>query len=253
MARDFDGSADCLEATSVPVAGLGTDGVTLAAWVNRDASNTNSEPAISLGKTGANNRVVLFTGGTAGLAARAQSVNTANTSRTASTSVGYSAGAWTHCAAVFASTTSRSAYVNGGNKNSETSTSDPGSNWDRTSIGRRTDGTVYIDGKIALPAIWNVALSDDEIAALGAGYHPLLIRPQNLVFFAPLWRTSASDNEVDIVGGLTLAQTSSPVPFEDPPRIIYPRRRSVIPFAAATTGFRPAWARQNSRVIGGGV
>lgn len=43
-------------------------------------------------------------------------------------------------------------------------------------------------GSIAEIAHWNVTLSADEIASLGKGYSPRLIRPASLVFYSPLVR-----------------------------------------------------------------
>ena len=45
-----------------------------------------------------------------------------------------------------------------------------------------------MDGQIAEAAIWNVALTDGEIASLAKGFKPTRIRPQSLVFYAPLIR-----------------------------------------------------------------
>ena len=36
--------------------------------------------------------------------------------------------------------------------------------------------------------MWNAALTDAEIASLAKGYKPTRIRPQSLVFYAPLIR-----------------------------------------------------------------
>jgi hypothetical protein len=43
----------------------------------------------------------------------------------------------------------------------------------------------FFPGWVAEAAAWNVALTANEFAALGAGICPLLIRPQNLFFYAP--------------------------------------------------------------------
>ena len=82
----------------------------------------------------------------------------------------------------------RNVYLDGGNHVQQTDNSAP-ANLDRAAIGQLyQDGSWYypMSGTIALPCIWDVALSPDEIAALGAGAHPLMIRPDNIVAFWPL-------------------------------------------------------------------
>ena len=167
-------------------------------------------------------------------------------------------GVWGHACGVFASSTSRIVYSNGSAGSEETTDNDASpQNWNALYIGARyVSGTLslYHTGVIAEPAIWSVALTADEISLLASGYSPLFVRPQSLVFYAPLFvRAGASGDEEDWSNGRTLVQTSSPA-VADHPRIIYPRRRIITPVgAAAPTTFIPSWARQNSRVIGGGV
>ena len=61
-----------------------------------------------------------------------------------------------------------------------------------------------MNGSIAEPAIWNVALTDAEIASLAAGFTPDQIRPQSLQFYAPLVR-----DLVDARGGRTITNVNS--------------------------------------------
>ena len=69
------------------------------------------------------------------------------------------------------------------------------------------------------------------MAGLDAGYSPLFVRPQNLVFYAPLVREA-----VDIVGGVALTPTNSPTISVHPP-IIYPSSQILqFPPAAAASG-----------------
>jgi hypothetical protein len=138
-----------------------------------------------------------------------------------------------HAAATVSSTNSRKAYFNGvAGSDNTTNIDSSDSTFDYISIGTRfASGVAGLphSGWIAWPAVWNVALSADEIAALAAGYSPLLIRPQNLVFFAPLQNEAAGD-EFDIVGGRLLTETGTVTYEHDEFRSIYPRRRSAIVF-----------------------
>ena len=78
--------------------------------------------------------------------------------------------------------------------------------------GSLTSGSQFVDGQIAEFAIWNVALSADEIASLAKGFRPPLIRPQSLVFYAPCVRALH-----DVRGGRTLVlQAGSDVASSHP-------------------------------------
>lgn len=141
---------------------------------------------------------------------------------------------WGHCAGVFTSATSRIAYFNGTAGVAETTSSTP-AGLDRTDIGRLLyEGGVpvnYMSGRIAEPAIWNVALTAAEITSLVRGVSPLLIRPSALIFYAPLIREL-----IDVRGGATLTATGTTV--VDHPRMYY-AAGSVgigVPAAAAATG-----------------
>lgn len=100
---------------------------------------------------------------------------------------------------------------------------------DRTSIGRMGDSTPsdYFSGDVAEVAVWNINLSFAEAAILAAGYSPLFVRPQNLVFYPNLIRGLN-----DKVGGLVLTASGTTVSAHPP--IIYPANVRVgIPEAVA--------------------
>ena len=74
-------------------------------------------------------------------------------------------------------------------------------------VGARTSaGTLgqFHDGLIAEVGIWNVALTQPEIASLAAGYTCDKVRPQSLVFYSPLIR-----NLQDVRGGLTITNNNT--------------------------------------------
>ncbi len=89
-------------------------------------------------------------------------------------------------------------------------------------IGQRADGAVQMDGNMAEVAVWSVQLTDAEQAILGAGYSPLLVRPESILFYAPLIRA-----DQDLVGGLALTATNAPT-VESHPRVLLPRRRGIV-------------------------
>ncbi len=234
MARDFDGSADYLEHTSgVPV---NAPPFTMAAWFSIDTT-TATGIILSLHKFSNGHRHILYCDTTADKVCVATA---AATSGIATATASYSANSWSHAAGVWSASNSRTVYFNGGNNATNTTDLTPNTP-DRLAVGaQRTapSGAVatYFDGRIAEPAVWNVALSAGEIQALANGVSPLMIRPGALVFYAPLFgRGGASGDEDEWVQGMTLTQASSPA-LADHPRIIYPRRRSDI-WVPAVTGY----------------
>lgn len=120
------------------------------------------------------------------------------------------ASAWHHACATFGSPTSRTAYLNGGNAATNTTSITP-TGINRATIGNRdsstNDRSPAAGTLIAEAAIWNVVLDAAEIAALGAGIPPSLIRPQSLVAYLPLIRNLIDNkgNAFAIVGALSAA------------------------------------------------
>ena len=110
---------------------------------------------------------------------------------TATTSNNWSVGAWHHTCVTYASNRDITVTLNGDTANQGTnSPSANPTNLDNTAIGVLPyDGSAkirYFSGLIALPCIWSTDLSPDEVAALAAGAHPLMIRPDDIVAFWPL-------------------------------------------------------------------
>ncbi len=62
----------------------------------------------------------------------------------------------------------------------------------------------YFDGDIAEVGIWNVALTAAEIASLADGFTCDRVRPQSLVFYAPLIRDLH-----DIARGLAITNNNT--------------------------------------------
>lgn len=155
---------------------------------------------------------------------------------TATTSTSYTAGAWHHACAVFTSATSRTIYLNGGGVGTNATSKSPAAPT-KTNLGFLTGPSVIYAGDLAVPAIWNAALTAADAAQLFSGASPLLIRPDVLVAYWPLiGRTSP---EIDLVGGFAMTVTGTPTAAPHP-RIYYPRRRrqmrAVKAVAGATVG-----------------
>ena len=124
---------------------------------------------------------------------------------------------WHHaCGVQRAQSTTMSVYLNGGGKATGNNDVDV-SGVDRTRIASRSlsGADAAANVRMAEVAIYNIDLTDTEVEILALGYSPLLVRPQNLVFYVPLIR----DNDKDLVGGLTLTLGGTPTIAVHPPMI----------------------------------
>jgi hypothetical protein len=147
------------------------------------------------------------------------STSDASSTVSAMTASAPSASTVFHAAGVWASASSRSAYLDGTNKVTDTSSSTP-SGINRTAIGVSRGATSDYEfdsgGRLAEAGFWNAALTDEEIAALAKGVPPIMIRPQNLVAYLPLVRDliDLKGNAFAITGSLTAADhTRTYAPF----------------------------------------
>lgn len=161
----------------------------------------------------------------------------------------FRSGQWHHCAARFASATSRIGYLDGHPGTAETTSLTPAS-IDSAVIGAALTATSSVinvfDGDIEEAAIWNVALDNAEIMALAMGAPPYKVRRSALVAYWPLG-PSGGQLELDHWGvypmTVTGAVNSAPSPFVRPKAKIYS-----FPIAAAG-GFKAAFARNSNTVM----
>lgn len=175
-------------------------------------------------------------GNVAGDPVRASASNAPATTGIAATTAGYTADVWQHAGAVFASTSSRSAYLNGGSKGTDTTSVTP-VNLDRTSIGRfmrLTQGGTTL-GRIAYPSVWTTALTDGEMATLAAGALPTSVQPGSQVDY---WDLLANAN--DSVGANHLTVNGATLDGDNPDVGVVPMRsrRIVLPGAVTRSAVR---------------
>ncbi|RKY09640.1 MAG: hypothetical protein DRP56_02370, partial [Planctomycetota bacterium] len=239
MARLFNGSNEYLELDSTPVTAAPLTIVArfyqddVSTWANRciagvfDLSSPSNWFVLKTKIDGAGNYI------------RADTRSSSGWQEVASTAQ-FSGNTWHHAAAVFASSTSRTVYLDGGNSATNTTSVTP-SGIDRISIARLGDSSPgnYMSGRVAEVAMYNAALSADEIASLARGFSPLLIRTQNLVGYWPLIR----DGDRDCIGGYNLVAhntptiaTHVPVLYPARPFVIFMSGTSIIPAAASLSG-----------------
>lgn len=209
---------------------------TLACWFNSDNVSI-SQVLISVGDTATadNYHYLRAAGSVASDPVQAGSA-ASGTARNATSSTGYSLNTWHHAAGVFTAAADRAAFIDGGSKGTNTQSTTP-AGLDATAIGRLETSTPanHMSGMIAEAAVWDVALTDAEVAILAAGYSPLFVRPENRIAYWPLLgRTSP---EIDIIGRFEMTVTGAVVAAH--PRVRYPfgsQAGMAIEAAAAATG-----------------
>ena len=199
MAYEFDGVNQYLSATA-PIDCL-TKPFTLACWFNSDTITSN-QYLLSIGNN-LNAWAISAHGGLSGDPVLCIQTSVAGF---AQSTAGYSANTWQHACGVFNSTASRTVYLNGGNSNTNTASEGtrPAATFLHIGVTRFNNAfTQYTNGKIAEVGVWSAALTEAEIASLSQGMTCDKVRPQNLVFYAPLVR-----DLMDTKGGLTITNNN---------------------------------------------
>lgn len=242
LARKFDDAAT--QYLKVDASAVAADPMTLACFFNTDDLTINQDLMV-VGVSGSisnrNCRILRCAGAIANDPVRASSGS--NTGSSVSDSNGIVANQWMHAAGVFASTSSRIAYLNGVAGAEETTSRVITGTVNETDIGAdvRSANTNYTSGCIAWPAIWNIALSQPEIERLAKGAHPTTVRPAALVAF---WDFTGANTEFGKQGTYPLTNSGS-VPINGPAFLNQrlPGLRRAVNIAA--TGGSP--------LVGGGV
>lgn len=212
MARLFNGTTQYLNAGAV----LTATPLTMACWFL--AANITAEHTLmNIGTAGSgNHRFGMFASGN--VASDPVRINARTTaSGIAVTSTGYSANVWQHACGVFASSVSRTVYLNGGGAGTDGTNLTP-AGMDSTYIGALHGAAVgtFLSGRIAEAAIWNVALNASEVAALAAGVSPLRIRPNALVAYWPLFGVGSPEPDYSN-GGFAMTLNNAPTQIDHAP------------------------------------
>jgi hypothetical protein len=178
---------------------------TLACWFNT-ADITNQQTLLGIQNLSNGHRSNIFASGN--LASDpVQAATTIGGTVGISNRIGYSANTWHHCAGVFLTTASRTVYLDGAAGTTNTTSLSPSYGTPTVGIGARHSGTswgIFSDANTAECGIWNVALTAAEIASLAKGMTCDKVRPQSLVFYAPLVR-----DLIDYKGGLTITNNNT--------------------------------------------
>jgi hypothetical protein len=214
VARLFDNaSSQFLRNATTPITAVP---LTIVAWVRPDEAITQS--VFSIGDTGSN--VHYFSLDLNASHAALAQTRDASGLVTATAGTTGTINTWFHVAAVFSAINSRAAYTNGGAVGTNATSRTP-VGVDAMGIGRleRSSPTQLFSGRIAEAALWNVALSAGEIAALASGISPPYIQPASLVGYWPLWGLHSPEIDLTVgnrqmtVTGATAADHAPVTPF----------------------------------------
>lgn len=164
---------------------------TLSCWFNPDTQTSGTERTLiglhDITRLNVDrNSLILSISTTGALRARASDFTSSNQSDTTDL---VKEAEWNHGAGVFASATSRTAWLNGTAATTNTTSRTPTSN-NYLTIGHSIQNTNvrlrYFTGGMAHVAIWDETLSSGEIIALSKGVNPNLIRPNALRYYLSL-------------------------------------------------------------------
>jgi hypothetical protein len=200
----------------------------MACWFNT-ADLTNTKVWMGIEDAALSHKFVMFSTGSDTILA-----GTGGTEGFSSAGSGtFSDNIWNHACAVYASSSSRLAYLNGTPGAANTATRTPAS-LSQTLIGGEVSAS-FADGDMAEAAIWNVALSAADVVALATGVSPLLVQPDGLVAYWPL--LGRHDPEIDRVGGFNMTLNAAPIAAAHP-RVFMPSSGLVVPAHAAAAAGR---------------
>lgn len=191
---------------------------TIAQWWRADvAADTAADAAaMSVGQSAAQGDLFLTWRNSSGARARAALHTSGGSYPATDTSGTASASTWIHRAATYAPT-SLQYWENGaqvGSTANQTVTAGAPSSWAVFVAGIAGGAVQRSPGKSCMIAYWDVQLNADELAALGKGFSPRLIRPQSLRYFVPGLRNANA-----VVG--TTATANNLTYDDDNPRIIW--------------------------------
>ena len=216
MAFEFNGTNQHLLRSSTPITAVP---LTMFGRYRYDTAIADDaeHTVLSLADHDAQQEFTIEIGRTGGVDYAIAMINSGGTVGFALSSVAPTINTWQNICGVYPTTSSRTVYLNGGSSGTDTTSVTP-SGISHIYVGATSSSSSIIksfNGAIADTAIWNVELNTSEIAALNAGYSPLLIRPSALVYYQPLIR------ELNDYRGAIFTNVNTATVF-DHPRIIMP-------------------------------
>jgi len=211
MSRDFPGTNSNFLSISNPPGGLDITGtaMTIMAWINPDVVVANAQIAgKDIVSSNPRQYSLLISGGSK---VRFFIIDSGGGVDFVDSPSAPATSAWHHWAAVKDATgaSAMRIYLDGVLAASVTSNRSIADTAGNFRIGNRDTNDFAFDGKIQDVAVYNAALTVDEIASIAKGVSPQMVRRPNLVAHYPLWGNSSGD-EADLTGGVaTLTETGT--------------------------------------------
>lgn len=218
MSRTFNGSQALYRSGLNVVA----TPMTIAAWV-KTATTSGFGKTIAAGATGSTNyhRIGQLVSTSRWFL---QSYDTVTATPNLLSTTVPSTSAWVHVCGVFASTTSRTLYINGVQEGSTDTTSCAPANFTHMGFGAKvytSGGTDSLfEGSLRDVVFWTVGLSGTQVASIASGASPLLFQPGDMALFAPCVGAAALP-EINLRGP-TLTSFGSPTKGTSDPRLYLP-------------------------------
>lgn len=213
MSRSFDASTQTGDASLVI-----TEPLTLSIWFNPTVANGFF---FGITDTAGGNRWFLRIPGSTELTALATGTGGGTPASTSGANI--TAGNWYHGCGVFTSSTSRAAYVNGNFKGTDTTANTVGSVTNIVLGGAYVAGGIAPNwnGLLADAAVWSVALTDNEVAALAKGVPAYLIRPAALKIYYPLYGLASPEPDFSGNAANSTLAGSPPAGATNPPTTLF--------------------------------
>jgi len=183
--------------------------LTLHARFAVNHSTASTHVLFSVDTTSGNNRHILQSNPTPAIAA----VSNAGSGAQVSTGPTITSNVWSSGVGRFSATNSRLSYLDGSAGTVNTGNATVTFNQLLIAATTNASPTNHFNGDLADVAVWDVALTADEITSLAKGFKPCRIRPQSLRTYVPLIR-----NIQDLRGVVSLTATNGPT-VADHPRV----------------------------------
>jgi len=244
MARLFNGSSDKMSSSSAVV---GSPPATMMAWAKRETVNTqqtilsisdssDDNPLFRIGRSSATQAFVQYRGQGGG-----GSNNVTGSTAISTTQFDCIVGTFDDDANFTVEI-----FLNGSSEGTDSGPTGAITGADRTTIGvlERTSDLQFFDGECGECAIWNVVLTDAEIAELAKGKSPKRVRPESLVSYTSLVR-----EVIDELGAASFTITGTTVVPHDIPIILPTARILQFPPAAAAAPFLPIFPKKTNVLL----
>ena len=215
MARDYAGTtSDFLQAGSSGLVDLTGFDITVASWVRRD---TATQMGVCT-KWGASGSVGQYTIELSSGGAVTWGTSNGVSSNFVSTAGTFATDVWAHVAGR-QNSGGKQVFLNGVQGGTTATASSMASAATLLTLGKYVSLGAPFNGKMAMTAIWDVALTDQQIMALAKGVSPFLIRPDKLRFYCPQLGTGSPERDYGIDKAHMTINGSVPAASINPPAV----------------------------------